>query len=399
MSDKEPTHSETTLENMDNVLEEAVIIEPDSETEEQPTKAKTGGLWLFSIFNFLLIIGICCAAVWTWYQWQQTQTNKTDNSAKIEAQLASMESSIAKMDAALSSSNNDLASVSREQDQQQQILRSEIDNLAQKVALTSDENKALKSRIADLSGRRPADWLLAEADYLVRIAGRKLWLEGDVSTAILMMQSADSRLEDIGDPSLFPVRKLIAEDIAVLRQVNPVSTSSLALTLSGMIPQVDDLPLNALKIPEFEEDTAKNELSDNVSDWRTNISKTWNSLVDDFIQVETSDKPILPYLSIKQRWLITEQLKLALSQAKSAALAEQESLYLTSLEQAAMIVNEHFQLDDSAVIQFLEATQELRGMQISKEYPSQLKSVNALKDLIDERMQSVFNNNTGEGAL
>ena len=122
-------------------------------------------------------------------------------------------------------------------------------------------------------------------------------------------------------------------------------------------------------------------------------------MVDDFIQVETSDKPILPYLSIKQRWLITEQLKLALSQAKSAALAEQESLYLTSLEQAAMIVNEHFQLDDSAVIQFLEATQELRGMQISKEYPSQLKSVNALKDLIDERMQSVFNNNTGEGAL
>ncbi|WP_412972632.1 uroporphyrinogen-III C-methyltransferase [Glaciecola sp. MF2-115] len=392
MSDKEPTHSETALENTDNVMEEAVIIESDSEQEETPKKVKTGGLWIFSIFNFLLIIGICCAAVWTWYQWQQTQTNKTDNSAKIEAQIESMESSIAKMDSRLVSSGSVLADAKQEQNQQHEVLRSEIDELAQKVALASDENKALKSRIADLSGRRPADWLLAEADYLVRIAGRKLWLESDVSTAILMMQSADSRLEDIGDPSLFPVRTLIAEDIAALQKVNPVSTSSLALSLSGMISQVQDLPLNALKIPEIEENAAQNELSDSVSDWRTNISKTWNSLVDDFIQVETSDKPILPYLSTKQRWLITEQLKLALSQAKSAALAEQESLYLNSLQEAAFLLKEHFQLDDSAVMQFAEAIQELRSTSISKDYPSQLKSVNALKDLIEERMQNVFNN-------
>jgi uroporphyrin-3 C-methyltransferase len=219
-----------------------------------------------------------------------------------------------------------------------------------------------------------------------------------------MMQSADSRLEDIGDPSLFPVRTLIAEDIAALQKVNPVSTSSLALSLSGMISQVQDLPLNALKIPEIEENAAQNELSDDIGDWRTNISKTWNSLVDDFIQVETSDEPILPYLSSKQRWLITEQLKLALSQAKSAALAEQENLYLYSLQEVASLLKEHFQLDDIAVMQFAETIQELRSTSISKEYPSQLKSVNALKDLIEERMQSVFNNNSvsnsnGEGAL
>jgi len=70
-----------------------------------------------------------------------------------------------------------------------------------------------------------------------------------------------------------------------------------------MIPQVNILPLNALKIPEIEDNKAENELSENIRDWRTNISKTWNALVDDFIQIETSDKPILPYLSSKQRWL------------------------------------------------------------------------------------------------
>jgi uroporphyrin-3 C-methyltransferase len=399
MSDKESSSSETALENSENVVEDAVIIESNSETEEKPKKAKTGGLWLFSVFNFLLIIGICCAAVWTWYQWQQTQSNKTDNSAQMTERLSSIDSSISRIDSNFSKSDSELAKLNKALSEQKEALSSTVESLMQEIAQNANENKALKSRIADLSGRRPADWLLAEADYLVRIAGRKLWLENDVKTAMLMLQAADSRLEDIGDASLFPVRQLIAEDIQKLKQINPVSTSSVALTLSGMIPQVDKLPLNALKLPEIEDNSAKNELSDDISDWRSNIGKTWESLVDDFIQVDRSDKPILPYLSSKQRWLITEQLKLALSQAKSAALAENDSLFKHSLEQASALVTEHFQIDDTSVKQFSEALLELQATEITKQYPSQLQSADTLKDLIEDRVQSVFNNDTDEGSL
>ncbi|MFT5278050.1 MAG: uroporphyrin-3 C-methyltransferase [Glaciecola sp.] len=386
MSDKESTNIETALEN---VVEDAIIIESDSTAQESLKKVKTGGLWLFSLINLFLIIGICAVAIWTWYQWQQEQTNETDSGAQVEAQLSSMGSAISKSDAELAKFNRDLS-------QQNQATSKNVDELLRQILQNAEENKALQSRVADLSGRRPADWLLAEADYLVRIAGRKLWLENDVGTAMLMLQSADSRLGDLSDPSLFPIRKLIAEDIQTLRQVNPVSNNSVALALSGMIPQVNNLPLNALKIPEIEENKAQNELSENIGDWRTNLSKTWNALVDDFIQVDTSDKPIMPYLSTKQRWLITEQLKLALSQAKSASLAEQEALYLNSLQQASTIVIEHFQLDDTNVKQFADTLQQLQTTDISKEYPRQLRSANALKDVIEQRMQSVFKNSTSE---
>jgi len=398
MSDKEPTNSNNTaLDNTENVIEDGVVIESDADTT--PKKVKTGGLWLFSIFNFLLIIGICAAAGWTWYQWQQNQTNETDTGDKIEAKLSSIDSVIAKLNSAVSASQDELAKINNDLTQQNQTLSNNVDGLLEQILQNANENKALQSRVADLSGRRPADWLLAEADYLVRIAGRKLWLENDVSTAMLMMQAADSRLEDIGDPSLFPVRKLIAEDIQALHQVNPVAINSIALALSGMIPQVNNLPLNALKIPEIEENKAQNELSENIGDWRSNLSKTWDSLVDDFIQIETSEKPVLPYLSTKQRWLITEQLKLALSQAKSAALDEQEALYMNALQQATALVVEHFQLDDNNVKQFADALQQLQNTTIAKDYPRQLKSANALKDVIEQRVQSVFKNDTGEGAL
>lgn len=398
MSDKEQTNSNNTpLDNTENVIEDGVVIESGADTT--PKKVKTGGLWLFSIFNFLIIIGICAAAGWTWYQWQQNQTNETDTGEKIEAKLSSIDSVIVKLNSAISASQKELAQINSDLTQQNETLSNNIDGLLEQIVQNADENKALQSRIADLSGRRPADWLLAEADYLVRIAGRKLWLENDVSTAMLMMQAADSRLEDIGDPSLFPVRKLIAEDIQALHQVNPVAINSIALALSGMIPQVNNLPLNALKIPEIEENKAQNELSENIGDWRSNLSKTWDSLVDDFIQIETSEKPVLPYLSTKQRWLITEQLKLALSQAKSAALDEQESLYMNALQQATALVVEHFQLDDNNVKQFADALQQLQNTTIAKDYPRQLKSANALKDVIEQRVQSVFKNDTGEGAL
>jgi len=408
MSDKESSPSDSALDSTESVTEDAVIIESESVSDAQaaPKKVNTGSLWLYSVFNFLLIIGICAAAGWTWYQWHQNQTNDSDTGVQIESELSSMNATIssmdealAKMDGAVAKYDIELVQIETSLSEQNQVLNQNIDSLLQQILQNADENETLKSRIADMSGRRPADWLLAEADYLVRIAGRKLWLENDVSTAMLMLQAADSRLEDIGDPSLFPVRKLIAEDIQTLHQINPVSINSVALALSGMIPQVNILPLNALKIPEIEDNKAENELSENIRDWRTNISKTWNALVDDFIQIETSDKPILPYLSSKQRWLITEQLKLALSQAKSAALDQQESLYLNALQQATALVVEHFQLDDNNVKQFADALQQLQNTDIAKDYPRQLQSVNALKDIIDQRVQRVFNNNTNTGEL
>jgi len=83
----------------------------------------------------------------------------------------------------------------------------------------------LERQISELSGRRPSDWLLAEANYLVNMAGRKLFLENDIGTSMTLLAEADARLEDLGDPSLLPIRALIASDIQTLQQVNPVSTT------------------------------------------------------------------------------------------------------------------------------------------------------------------------------
>jgi uroporphyrin-3 C-methyltransferase len=251
-------------------------------------------------------------------------------------------------------------------------------------------NDALGKRLGEMSGRRPSDWLLAEANYLVNMAGRKVYLENDVRTAMTLLKEADARLVDLNDPSLFPVRALIAGDLQSLKQVNPTSTDSIALALAGMLPKVSELPLDKLQLPEPEVKDLT--LSEDISDWRQNLALTWEALVDDLINIDYQDKPLEPYLAERQQWLIEQQLKHALTQAQTAALNEQVELYRSSTQQAIGLIVEHYQLDNAQVSQFLVALQELQNLDFSRNLPQKLESQASLKDIIELRIQGLFNN-------
>ncbi|MFT4655050.1 MAG: uroporphyrin-3 C-methyltransferase, partial [Patiriisocius sp.] len=243
----------------------------------------------------------------------------------------------------------------------------------------------------EMSGRRPSDWLLAEANYLVNMAGRKLYLEKDIRTAMTLLKEADTRLNDLNDPSLFPVRALIAGDIQALSLVNPVSTNSIALAIAGMLSTVSELPLDTLQLPENinQQDLT---LSENISDWRQNLQKTWQSVVDDLISIDYVDQPLEPYLAQRQQWLIEQQLNYALTQAQTAALNEQVEFYRAATQRAIGLLVEHYQIDNVRVSQFLGALQELQNIDFSRNYPANLASQASLQGIIEKRIQGLYNN-------
>lgn len=53
--------------------------------------------------------------------------------------------------------------------------------------------------MAVISGSDAKTWLLAQADFLVKLAGRKLWSDQDVTTAAALLKSADASLADMND--------------------------------------------------------------------------------------------------------------------------------------------------------------------------------------------------------
>ena len=378
-------------------VEDAVVIEEPSSTGKEP--AKTGFLWFITVINLLILILLCAGAYWYYTQIASVESSKQSEVLSIQQNLDDQGRSLQGNINQLKQNNQSLESkLSDTQQSNQQALakvQQSVNNAQQNIENNAIATQSITKRLAEMSGRRPSDWLLAEANYLVNMASRKLYLEKDIRTAVTLLREADARLDDLNDPSLFSVRALIAADIQTLSQVNSVSTDSIALTLAGMLPKVSELPLDTLQLPEsnIEQDLT---LSEDVNDWRQNLSKTWKSIVNDLISIDYVDKPLEPYLAERQQWLIEQQLKHAIAQAQTAALNEQIDLYRSAIQQGIDIIVEHYQLENSQVSQFLAVLKELQSTDFSRNYPSSLSSPSALKDILEQRVKGLFNANDND---
>lgn len=343
---------------------------------KQKKQSSNAFLWTVTVVNFLLVCALVAGGYWLWQNWLVSQS---ETSSRLVQEIEQ-----------LKSQNAEYQLNSAELSRQNSSLKEQVDSVTNDLEQTTAQAVVNNQRLNDVSGRRPSDWLLAEADYLVAMAGRKLWLERDVRTAVLMLESADSRLQDTQDPSLLPVRQLIANDIQSLQQINDVSLSSVALALSAMSNQVTELPLALPKLPEIRQQ--QNEISDSVSDGWANIKKQWDFFVDGLIKYQPRSTPIRPMLDAQQQWLAREQLRLALMQAQSAALAENPNLYLQSLQRGIEILVSHFDLQVTSVEKFADSLQNLSQTKVERTFPAQLESAQPLKDILNSRVSGVFNN-------
>lgn len=83
--------------------------------------------------------------------------------------------------------------------------------------------------MATISGTDAKTWLLSQADFLVKLAGRKLWSDQDVTTAAALLKSADASLADMNDqassPHVAPLPKTSPASPPFLRWIMTASSS------------------------------------------------------------------------------------------------------------------------------------------------------------------------------
>ncbi|MFC3123178.1 uroporphyrinogen-III C-methyltransferase [Agaribacter flavus] len=372
MSDTKPENTEAVGSEQTEALEIEAEYTHTPLQAPKSKQAKTGALWFITILNLMMLCGVGAAGYWAWDQYQQSVESKDEK-------LIALEQGLSRLSSANTRTTEDFQ-------EKNTVFSNNLAALYDELKSTQEINKALQKQLAELSGRRPSDWLLAEANYLVNLAGRKLYLENDHATAIALLNEADARVTDLNDPALFPLRTAIASDIAALEQINPTSLTSIALTLGGMLTQVNSLPLNTFVLPET---TEKEDLtlSSDPADWKENLSRTWRAIVGDFISIKHVDAPIEPYLAERQQWLIEQQLKHALSRAQSAVLTEAVVLFEQSIDEAGQLTAEHYSLDSPQVERFLSALQTLRNTDFKKVYPDSLLSQSLLKDITEQRLR------------
>ncbi|MDC5853354.1 uroporphyrinogen-III C-methyltransferase [Vibrio europaeus] len=362
--------SETTMEQP--AVEQASQPETKPTANSQPEFEEKQGKRGVKLGTIAIVISLLIGGGLTF----QMQQKNAQYQAQIDALQAQLEQTQTSVQSELDSTK------------QQAIAKAtEVTHRAETVLEQQQKSiESLQVAVADVKGRRPNDWLLAEADYLVKLAGRKLFLEHDAVSATKLMESADQRIAALNDPSLVPLRKSMANDITKLKTVPLVDREGLVLRITSLQQQVDSLPLANALLPEAQK-VEKQVVSEDVNDWQNNLMTSLKDFSENFITFRTRDGNVIPLLSPQQHFYLKENIKAKLETAIKAVYVEQQGIYRTALTTADKWSATFFNQDSNEVKEFNKALELLSKQTVQVEYPVKLETQQQLSDVIRDRLR------------
>lgn len=266
----------------------------------------------------------------------------------------------------------------------------ELDKARAQQAEMSKQLDELKEKVASISGSDAQTWLLAQADYLVKLAGRKLWSDQDVTTAAALLKSADASLADMNDPSLIDARRALTQDISSLSAVSQVDYDGIILKLNQLSNGVDNLRLADNDSDDEPMDADSGELSSSLREWRQNLVKSWHNFMDDFITIRRRDTTAEPLLAPNQDVYLRENIRSRLLIAAQAVPRHQDQIYKQSIDTVSAWVRAWFDTNDAATKAFLSQLDELSQQSVSMDVPDALQSQPMLDKLMQTRVRNLL---------
>ena len=265
----------------------------------------------------------------------------------------------------------------------QQTLQHSLYNNEQKVADALSENVQQTQQQLDAALKRAEQQAYTlnpqEVTSLQRMAEFKVWAEHDYQGAAAVLTRLDSLLAE--HPGTGNIRQAIHQDLQTLNAIEPVAVESIYLKLHGVAQHIDELVFNAISLPEEVSQEDPNKLSENVSEWRQNLAKSWQQFKDFFVTVRTrEDMVVAPFLSEQERHLVKQRLSLYLAQAQDAVLSKQSSVYFTAVDAAHDLVQDYFKQDDTVTKAALKSLLELSKEQLDFNPNVSLKSTEQVKE-------------------
>lgn len=292
---------------------------------------------------------------------------------------------------------NQITALQKAQETQKAELEGVIKQQAAALADANSKREELtkqlsevQEKVATISGTDAKTWLLSQADFLVKLAGRKLWSDQDVTTAAALLKSADASLADMNDPSLINARRAITEDIASLSAVSQVDYDGIILKVNQLSNQIDNLQLADNNDDDSPMDSDGTELSSSLSEWRINLQKSWQNFMDSFITVRRRDETAVPLLAPNQDVYLRENIRSRLLVAAQAVPRHQEETYKQALDNVSTWVRAYYDTEDATTKAFLEDVDKLSQQSITMNVPESLQSQALLEKLMQTRVRNLM---------
>ncbi|HBS5861879.1 TPA: uroporphyrinogen-III C-methyltransferase [Klebsiella pneumoniae] len=365
----------TEQQNQSAVVEETREAVETTPQPENNDKKKAGNKTSLALSAIAIAIAIA-AGIGLYGLNKQQATRQNATTSELASQVAALQKAQENQKSELEGVIKQQADQLNEAKHQQETLAKQLDELQQKVAV--------------ISGSDAKTWLLAQADFLVKLAGRKLWSDQDVTTAAALLKSADASLADMNDPSLIGARRAITDDIATLSAVSQVDYDGMILKVNQLANQIDNLRLADNNDDDSPLDADSDELSSSISEWRVNLQKSWQNFMDSFITVRRRDETAVPLLAPNQDIYLRENIRSRLLVAAQAVPRHQEETWKQSLDNVSTWVRAYYDTDDATTKAFLDEVDKLSQQSITMTVPETLQSQALLEKLMQTRVRNLM---------
>lgn len=324
---------------------------------------------------FIAAVGVAVTAFFTWREVDRTVAGQQHSEQQALTRAQGLEGNLQetarRMDGIQAQVERALDAQQREQREQWRQLGDAQDQMEDSLAVVRAQ-----------MGRSQDGWLLAEVEYLLRIANQRLLLQRDADTALAALMAADERLRALSDPGYMPVREALADEIAALKAAPRTDIEGLTLVLANLQQRVDGLQLaGARYVPaQLRYEDPRQTLA--ASDWREIPQVVWQA-IRRLLAIRTHDQAATPMLPPEQQYFLLQNLRLVLEAARLSLLQRDPESYRSSLRTAERWLREHFDQDHPATGQMATEIGRLAEMDIRPTLPDIAQSLRLLRQQLD----------------
>ncbi len=374
---------------------DTAVVDSKSDT----TAGRSGGGTAVAWLALLLVLSLAGGAGWLLWQAQEREADLLQRLAALEAEDRSAPapapvSAPAASGADVSGLRAEVETLERqfgillpqlqEQRQSAQQQRQALEEQTARLQALEAQLGEQRGELAKLSDGDQESWLLAEVEYLLRLANQRLLMTADAASARGLLQSADTLLRQLEDVSLHPVRRAVAADIAALRALPEIDIEGLYLRLSALVDQVAGLVI--FELPEREAGPTAVE----ADDWQQRLRQGYEEALQTLSRYVTVRRREMPFEAlIDPQWeaLLRQNLVMLLQQAQVALLSGNQSLYHASLQRAQRWLTEYYTADEVATTAAARELDDLAAQAIAAELPDISRSLQALDAVMEQRLR------------
>lgn len=320
------------------------------------------------VFDRISITQMTLAVLVVIFLWQWLDGHRAIG--EMRQQLAEK---IAEMDGT-SKANQMLLTQSQDQVRE---LSDKVAALEAHYAEAQNQRAALEALYNDLSVSRD-ETALAEVEQMLLIAGQQLQLSANVKAALIAMQSADARLQRMGQPGFNGLRKAISQDMDKLRALPDVDISGINFQLDNLMTSVDALPL-VYQQRAVQTAAAQTAAPQGETGWQRLLREIWQD-AKQLVRIENTGKAEIPLLPPAQEFFLRENLKLRLLSARLALLSRDEKSFKLELKTAQDWASRYFDARSSEGAHMLAGLKKLSASSIDIELPDVSASLQAVRN-------------------